>query len=146
MRKASKLYQIAVLLLVIIAAVGCGKKAVVAPVPNAIDAMDAYAYRGVSDAEAAITVVKTWEVCSEQKFPATVDVDGKAHPCDKTAGTFSPEYKPYLNAAIDSHNTAQSLGLAYHSGASKDAEGLAQALTQLGLNITKLLTKVGGVK
>ena len=125
--------------LVIAACVACSQHAAQAPVPGQIDALDAYAYRSVSDAQAAITSIKTWEVCSAQNFPVKVVVDGATETCDSSDGPFNPSLKPILNTAIQSFNIAQSAGQAYHSGASKDAQGLASALTQLGVNIANLL-------
>lgn len=131
-------------ILLSLALAGCAHKAAQAPVPGSVDALDAYAYRAVSDAQAAITSVKTWQQCAAANFPPTVNVDGAAEKCDATAGPFPAAAKPLLNTAIHSYDVAQAAGQAYHAGASKDAQGLAQALTTLGIDISNLLTKTGG--
>ena len=121
---------------------GC-HKTVVAPVPGSINSLDSWAFRIVSDSGAAIHSVKTWEQCTEQNFPATVTADGNAEVCDPKSGKFPMEYKPQLNLAITSLNTASAAGKAYHSGASNDAAGLTQAVNQLSQAVSALVSQIG---
>ena len=123
---------------------GCAKKPVTAPVPGSINTLDAWAFRIVADASASIHSVKTWEQCTEQNFPQTVTVDGTLEPCDAKGGSFPMTYKPQLNLAITSLNTASAAGKAYHSGASQDAAGLTAAVTQLSNSVSQLLAQLGG--
>src|SRR6058998_2701163 len=109
--------------------IGCVRKPVAAPVPGALNTLDAWAFRIVADASASIHSVKTWEQCSEQNFPQTINVDGTQEPCDAKNGSFPMQHKPELNLAITSLNTASAAGKAYHSGASNDAAGLTAAVT-----------------
>ena len=136
--------KFAVLVLLLIS-LGC-HKTVTAPVPGSVDALDAYAFRVVSDAQAALTSVKTWEQCSEKAFPPTVNIDGTDQKCDPSSGTFPAGGKEYLNTAIKAYNIAQSAGQAYHSGASKDGSGLTVALNQLSTAVGTMLSKTGGGK
>jgi len=125
-------------------AILCGcHKAVIAPVPGSINNLDSWAFRIVSDSSAAIHSVKTWEQCTELNFPATVTVDGNAEVCDAKSGKFPMEYKPQLNLAITSLNTASAAGKAYHSGLSNDAAGLTQAVNQLSQAVSALVSQIG---
>jgi hypothetical protein len=128
------------------ASLGCAKKAAVAPVPGAVNALDAWAYRSISDAGASVHSVKIWEQCSVAAFPPTVNVDGTTENCDPKSGMFPMQFKGDLNNAIQALNIAGAAGKAYHSGASNDTQGLTNAITQLTTAITTLLSHVGGVK
>lgn len=122
---------------------GCATKAVQAPVPGSINTFDAYAFRSLADAQAALLSVKTWETCSDSSFPPTVTFDGQTVACDSTAGTFPVAGRPLLFKAEQTYNATQAAGHAYHSGATQDASGLTSALTQLGIDISSLLSGVG---
>lgn len=139
--------KIAVVLLAVsigMGCTGCAKKAATAPVPGSINSLDAYAFRSVADAQAAIHSVKTWEQCSAHSFPASVDIDGTAEPCDSKAGAFPEQHKSYLNTAINAYNVASGAAKAYHDGGGQNAAALTQDLAQLGNDIATLLTKTGG--
>jgi len=140
MRKFSLTIAICALLF----SLGCTKKTVTAPVPGSINALDAWAFRIVSDSTASIHSVKIWEQCSAGNFPASVVVDGATEPCDSKAGMFPVQYKPQLNLAINSLNTAAAAGKAYHAGASNDPSGLTAAITQLTTAINQLMLSIGG--
>lgn len=122
----------------------CANRPAQAPVPGSINALDAWSYRVVSDAGASIHSVKIWEQCSDPTSPKTVVVDGTTENCDPTAGPFPMQYKPQLNAAINSLNAASALAKAYHSGASNDSAGLTAAINQLTSAITQLISQIGG--
>lgn len=132
------------ILLLALSLVGCHKAAVTVPVPGSINTVDAYAYRSVSDAQAALTSVKTWEQCSVMQFPPTVTVDGVVAVCDPAAGPFPAAYKGVLDDAINAYNVAQAAAKAYHAGAISDTTALTAAITQLTSSIAAMLTKVGG--
>jgi len=123
---------------------GCARKTVTAPVPGSINTLDAYAFRTLADASAAISSVKLWQQCSAASFPPTVVVDGNSQVCDPKAGSFPDADKEYLNTAIRSYNVAESAGQAYHAGASNDTTALSAALTQLGVDVANLLSRTGG--
>jgi hypothetical protein len=124
--------------------VGCHKNTVTAPLPTgARNTLDAWAYRIISDSQASLTTVKTWEQCSASGNPATVSVDGKAQPCDPSAGAFPIQYKSQLNLAITAWDAASAIGKAYHDGTSNDAAGLTTAVNQLATTITGLLSQIG---
>ena len=129
--------------LLLLGCLGCNKKAVQAPVPGTINTFDAYAARTVGDAQEALMSAKTWESCSDQKFPIAVTIDGETRGCDASSGPFPASGRPILFKAEGTYNLALSAAQAYHSGASQDTAGLTQALTQLGLDIGNLLTSVG---
>lgn len=122
--------------------VGC-HKTVTAPVPGTINTFDAYAARTVGDAQIALVSAKTWELCSDQSFPATVTFDSYTNSCDKTAGPFPAVGRAYLLKAEQSYNVALSAAKAYHAGASSDTAGLTTALTELGTDIANMLTGIG---
>ena len=130
-------------LLLLLALNGCAKNPAVTVPPGALNATDADAFRVISDAQAAILSVKGWQACSAAGFPSTVAVDGATVACNATAGQFPPSLKAPLNTAISAYNVAQAAGQAYHSGASSDAKGLTNALTQLQQAISALLTQAG---
>lgn len=133
-----------VALLGLLMLVGCAaKNPAVAPVPGTINTFDAYAARTVGDAQTALVSAKTWEMCSDQKFPATVSFDGYVNSCDPTAGQFPAAGRQFLFKAEQSYNVALAAAQAYHSGASADTAGLTQALTTLGIDIGTLLTGIG---
>jgi hypothetical protein len=133
-----------ILILMLTLTIGCAKKPVTAPVPGSINTLDAWAFRIISDAQASITSVKTWEQCTAAGAnPGTVTVDGVQQTCDPTAGAFPMQYKPQLNLAITSLNTASAAGKAYHSGASNDTAGLTNAVNQLAQSITQLMSQIG---
>ena len=115
-----------------------------ATVPGAINSLDQYSFRVVSDAQAAIVSVRTWEACSDAQFPATVTFDTVTATCDKTAGPFPASIRAPLATATKAYNVAAAAGQAYHSGASSDTVGLTTALTQLSQAIASLLTSTGG--
>ena len=114
------------------------------PVPGQVDAFDAYAFRIIADAQAAIHSIKTWQVCTVQNFPTTVSLDNTVEVCDPSNGKFKDEWKIYLNTAITSYNKAQAAGKAYHAGMSGDQAALQQALNDLNSNVSVMLTKTGG--
>jgi hypothetical protein len=122
--------------------VGCAKT-VTAPVPGTINTLDAYAARSIGDAQAALIMGKTWEFCSDQKFPATVTFDNNTYPCDATAGPFPAAGRPYLFKAEEAYNVALAAAQSYHAGASSDTTALTQALTQLGIAVGNMLTGIG---
>lgn len=136
-------FTICMICLTIAITIGCAKKAVQAPVPGTINTFDAYAARAIGDAQAALISGKTWETCSDQKFPASVTFDGNTYPCDATAGPFPQAGRAPLFKAEQMYNIAQAAGKAYHSGASTDTSGLTQALTQLGIDIGQMLQSIG---
>jgi hypothetical protein len=121
---------------------GCAKK-VTAPVPGTINTFDAYAARSIGDAQEAIMATKAWETCSDQKFPAQVIIDGETRACDASGGAFPQAGRPILFKAETSYNVALAAAQSYHSGATGDTTGLAQALTQLGVDIGTMLNGIG---
>lgn len=124
----------------------CGKKVVQAPVPGSIDSFDAYAFRSIADAQAALLSVKGWETCSDQKFPLTVTYDNHTETCDKNSGDFPSAGRQPLMKAEQSYNLVQAAGKAYHAGASSDSAALTAALTELSGDIALMLTSVGRTK
>jgi hypothetical protein len=143
--KLNPFAKIAPVLLFALLLAGCHKQ-VTAPVPGSINTIDAYAFRAISDAQAVVTSFKTWEACSDQKFPASVTFDGATWPCDPGAGAFPARMRPLLYQSETAYNVALAAGQAYHSGASNDANGLENALNSLSQAITALLTSVKGGK
>ena len=134
------------LIVLLLAMTGCAKHAT-APVPGSIDPLDAWAYRIISDSTASIHSVKIWEQCSSvTPMPVTVSVDGATEICDTKAGPFPMQFKPQLNLAITSLNTASAAGKTYHSGASNDAAGLTSAVSQLTNAVTSLISSIGSSK
>jgi hypothetical protein len=133
-----------IILLLVLVMTGCAKKPVQAPVPGSIDTTDAWAYRIIADSSKAIHSVKTWEQCSVQNFPITVDIDGATELCDSKAGPFPMQYKDDLNTAINALNAAASVAKAYHDGGSTDTARLTAAVDQLSSSISVLLSHVGG--
>lgn len=134
-----------VVIFALLMSVGCAvKNQTAAPVPGQVDAFDAYAFRVIADAQAAIHSVKTWQVCTAQNFPQTVSLDNTVEPCDSSNGKFQDSWKIYLNTAITSYNKAQAAGKAYHAGMSGDQAGLQQALNDLNANVSTMLVKTGG--
>lgn len=123
--------------------VGCPKAAVKAAVPGSTSDLDAKAFRVIADAQAAMHSIKTWEQCSAANFPATIDVDGTAEPCDSNAGVFPPKYVPALNIAINAYNDAAVAGKAYHDSAG-DPVVLQQKLDALQTSVGTLLNTTGG--
>lgn len=130
-------------LVLLLFAVGCTNRAATAPVPGTINTFDAYAARSVGDAQAALVGAKAWELCSDGQFPATVAFDGKAYPCDAGAGPFPSAGRGPLFRAEQTYNLALDAAKAYHAGAGADTTALAQALTQLSLDIGGMLTSIG---
>jgi hypothetical protein len=122
----------------------CAKKPITAPVPGSIDTVDAWAFRIVSDSQAALHSVKTWQQCTVLGFPATVSVDGTTQVCDPKSGAFPSTATQDLNLAIQVYNVAEASGQAYHAGRSQDITGLTTAVNQLAAAISSLLTKTGG--
>lgn len=135
--------KLVTILILSLGLVGCHKATVTAPVPGAVNTLDSWAFRVVSDSEAAITSVKVWEQCATSGNPQTVVVDGATKPCDPSAGPFPMQYKPQLNEAITAVNLAAAAGKAYHSGASKDTAGLTSAVNQAANAVTNLLSQIG---
>jgi hypothetical protein len=123
---------------------GCAKKPLVAPVPGAVDTVDAWAFRIVSDSQAALHSVKTWQQCTVHGFPPSVLVDLTSQTCDIKTGPFPTSATPALNDAIEAYNLAEAAGQAYHSGRSADIAGLTSAVNQLSQAISSLLSKTGG--
>lgn len=131
------------LLLLCLVTAGCAKKAT-APVPGTIDSFDAFAARSIGDAQEALLSSKTWELCSDQNFPVTVEVEpGKTRVCDNSSGPFPKAGRPILFKAEKSYNVALDAAKSYHAGATNDTMALTQALTQLGIDIGSLLTGIG---
>lgn len=125
---------------------GCAKQPAQAPVPGSINSTDAWAFRVISDAQAAIRQIKGWETCSDQKFPGTVNFDGASFTCDPTAGTFPASARQPLFQAENSYNIAEAAGNAYHAGASSDTVGLTTAVTNLTSAIVQMFTAAGKAK
>ena len=117
-----------------------------ATVPGAINSLDQYSFRVISDAQAAIVSVRTWEACSDASFPATVTFDAITATCDKTAGPFPQSIRGPLQYATKAYNVAASAGQSYHAGAGQDAAGLTTALNQLSQAISAMLTSTSGGK
>jgi hypothetical protein len=132
------------LLAVLLVSTSCQKNAVKAPVPGAINTLDATSYRAIADAQSVIHSAKIWEQCTDKSFPQSLDVDGIMETCNATTGPFPMNYKPDLNKAIDAYNLASSLGRAYHSGASQDTAGLSAAVASLSSAVSTLLSHLGG--
>jgi hypothetical protein len=138
------------LTLLLSASLGCSKKVVTSttppptPVPGSTSALDAYAFRVLDDAQAALLSLKVWELCSLNSFPMTVVVDGNTQVCDPKSGPFPPQFKQPLNDAITAEQTTAALARAYHAGTSSDGAGLSAAITQLETSITNLLSAIGG--
>jgi hypothetical protein len=137
--------RIATIVLLAIGLAGCAAKQPAAPpVPGSINTLDAYAYRVVSDAQAAIHSLKGWETCSDQKFPPSVTFDNQTFNCDSTAGPFPAKGRSYLLDAERAYNIAEAAGQSYHAGASNDTTGLTNALNQLSQAIAAMLSSTGG--
>jgi hypothetical protein len=134
--------KLALLILGLTLFVGC-KKTVTAPVPGTINTFDAYAARTLGDAQTALQSAKGWELCSDQKFPATVSFDNVTIGCDASSGVFPAAGRPILFKAEQSYNIALASAQAYHAGATSDTAGLTQALTTLGIDVGNLLTGIG---
>ncbi len=130
--------------LLLLGSLGCAKKPVTAPVPGAIDTVDSWAFRVVSDSQAALHSVKTWQQCTVMGFPTTLSIDGKTEICDPKAGIFPSTATQDLNTAIQAYNVAEAAGQAYHSGRSADITGLTTAVNHLAQAISSLLSKTGG--
>lgn len=129
--------------LLMLVCLGCGKKAVQAPVPGTINTFDAYAARSIGDAQEALLSAKGWELCSDKGFPPTVEFDNQTRGCDASAGPFPKAGRPYLYKAEQTYNAALDAAKAYHNGAVGDTAGLTQALTQLGIDIGNMLAGIG---
>jgi hypothetical protein len=138
--------KICVLMLTMLFAVGCTKNPVAAPVPGTINTFDAFAARSIGDAQAAILGVKAWETCSDQQFPPTVTFDGQTFACDSSKTPFPASGRQYLFIAENSYNVALGAAQTYHAGASQDTTALTQAITQLGIAVSGMLTNVGRSK
>ena len=134
------------LLFLLLPLAGCPNQAAKAPVPGSINTLDAYAFRVVGDAHAAIMSIKGWETCSDQKFPSIVTFDNATFTCDATAGAFPQAARQPLYIAESAYNVALAAGTAYHSGASQDAQGLTNAVNALSTAISQLLTAAGRSK
>lgn len=135
-------------ILLLLGLTGCAKKVVSPPVPGSINSLDAFAFRVLSDAQAALTPVKVWEQCSALSIPTaatvTITVDGNVQVCDPSADPFPAKFKPVLNDAINAYNSAQTIAKAYHDGLSPDTTALQTSLTTLGNSVGTMLSTIGG--
>jgi hypothetical protein len=123
---------------------GCANRPAQAPVPGAINSFDSWAFRIVDDSDASVHAAKIWYQCTATPAP-TVSVDGKDEKCN-ISHPFPMEYKGELNLAITALNTAKAAGAAYHSGASKDTQGMTDAVNRLSVAVAALLSHIGGQK
>lgn len=121
LRSRSK--NLLVVSLLSISMAGCAKRAVV-PVPGQLNTFDAYAYRVLADAQAALN-----------DFKASV-----------TSGKLSetPTLKTVLNQAITDYDSANTVYQAWHSaGGTGSTVQIAMALDKLNADITNV-TASGG--
>lgn len=136
--------KIVVLLILCFLGASCAKKAT-APIPGSINTFDSYAFRALSDAQAALTGAKVWETCSDQKYPATVTFDGATYQCGQFQGPFPAGARAPLFKAEQSYDTAQAAWQTYHSLAgTMDPTALQNAINQLVADLTSFFTKAGG--
>jgi hypothetical protein len=135
--------KIALTLALVLCIAACHPKAT-APVPGTINSFDAYSARVIGDSQEAIMSAKAWQACSDAavKVPF-VTLDGETRPCDPAAPAFPTAGRPILFQAENSYNVALAAAQAYHAGATSDTAGLTQAITQLGVAISNLLTSLG---
>ncbi len=105
-------------------AMGC-HKTVTAPVPGQLNTFDAYAYRVLADAQAAINSFKA--SIQSGKVPET------------------PTLKTVLNQAITDYNAANAAYQAWHAaGGNGPTAPVAAAITQLNSDITNVSSITGG--
>lgn len=123
----SRKVGIAVPLVVLMAlAAGCAKH-VVAPVPGQLNTFDAYAYRVLSDAQAAIN-----------DFKGSVT-------SGKVAET--PTIKNALNQAIQDYNLAMATYQAWHAaGGTGSTTPVSNAITSVQTDINNITAQAGGGK
>ena len=123
MRTHSKKIATVALLSIVIVAAGCAKH-VTAPVPGQLNAFDAYAYRVLADAQAAIN-----------DFKASI-ASGKV--------AETPTLKTVLNQAITDYNAANMAYQAWHAaGGTGMTAPIAAALNQLNADITNVTANGG---
>lgn len=104
----------------LLATVAC-HKTVTAPVPGQINTFDAYAYRVLFDAQAAINSFKGSPSAQE------------------------PAVKTYLNKAIVDYDIAESAYQAWHAaGGTGSTAAITQSITQVQTDITNIATATGG--
>lgn len=93
------------------------------PLPiGAIDQTDATTYRVLADAQAFLTSIR-----------GSV-TEGKL--------TLNPTQKQVFNSLVASYNATEVLWKAYHSGQSKDAQGLATATAKLNTDLTAATAQI----
>lgn len=110
--------KLAILLLLF--TVGC-HKTVTAPVPGQINTFDAYAYRVLFDAQAAINSFK-----------------------GSTSGQ-NPSVKPLLNQAISDYDIAESAYQVWHAaGGTGPTTAISQGIAQVQNDINAIATAAGG--
>lgn len=113
-----------ILLLATLALVGCAKKAVVAPVPGQLNTFDAYAFRSLLDAQAAVN-----------SFRADVIV-GKVQE--------TPALKDILNKAIADLDVAELAYKAWNAaGGLGSTTPVASAISQVQADITNISSQAG---
>src|SRR5437660_6631580 len=110
--------MIGLLLVMIVMTSACAKH-VVAPVPGQLNTFDAYAYRVLADAQAAINDFKA--SVASGKMPET------------------PTLKTVLNQAITDYNSANVVYQAWHAaGGTAPTTPIAAAINQLNADITNI--------
>jgi hypothetical protein len=103
--------------------VACAKRAV-APVPGQLNTFDAYAYRVLADAQAAINDFKA--SVASGKVPET------------------PTLKTVLNQAITDYNAANMAYQAWHAAGGKGPTApISAALNQMNADITNITANGG---
>lgn len=85
---------------------------------NARDATDANAFRVIADAYAFLNSISNSQI------------------------TLTAAQKTVFNDVVVAYNTAYTLGLAYHAGASSDAAGLTAATNNLSTQLTSASTQI----
>jgi hypothetical protein len=106
------------LVLVLAAALGCSKNAVVANVPGSINSFDSESYVTLMDVQGALKAVKD-DVATGRYTP-------------------TPAAKAVINQAIRDYDLGQDAWHAYHSGISQDQVGLQNAINQIIFDIVQI--------
>lgn len=120
-----KLLATIVLAVALAGSVGCAKHAAVAPVPGQLNTFDAYAFRVLADAQAAIN-----------DFKASV-ATGKV---SETA-----QLKSFLNQAITDYNAGNAAYQVWHAAGGAGATApIAAQLAALQGDINNIATQTGG--
>lgn len=106
---------------VLVLGCACHKNVVTAPVPGQLNTFDAYAYRVLYDAQAAINSFKG------------------------SASASNPSVKPVLNQAIADYDIAESAYQVWHAaGGTGSTVAVTQAISKVQSDIAGIATAAGG--